>query len=205
MIRPAAPVAAVLLALGAMWAEPAAAQDWNIYVLGAVDPIVADFYHDGDPPWIVFHYKGDASMYVFAVGCNKVVRVDRGGTPVALLPCPVERLVTSVSRVYVSLLELEGKRLDDGLARLRELTTAYARALADASFAEANVARTPGSRLPVAGMESSLALLRSQLDEASGEVEVILRRVGTLSGTIADLQRIERQEFPPPRFFFAPR
>jgi len=44
-------------------------------------------------------------------------------------PCPVDRLPTTMPRVYLGIMDLEAKRLDDSIARLREQTRSYAQAV----------------------------------------------------------------------------
>ncbi|MGH7318046.1 MAG: hypothetical protein ACRELA_00230, partial [Candidatus Rokuibacteriota bacterium] len=128
----------ILVVLTALLASvsPALAQEWKIYLVGQVDPIVADLYVE-DAPWILYHFKDDQSMYVFAIGCNKVHRVERNGAAIALPACPVEKLPTRITLVYVALQDLEGKRLDDAFTKLGTLTSTYARAVADANIAGA--------------------------------------------------------------------
>src|SRR5262249_4439062 len=117
----------VLLLVGA-----ADAQEWRIYLKGKVEPIVATFYSE-EPPWVF--YQDDASMYVFTVGCNRIDRIERGGPPLPPPACPVEPLPTTMPRVLVNIMDLEAKRLDDGISKLREQTRAYADAVVGSAVA----------------------------------------------------------------------
>jgi hypothetical protein len=196
-------LAALIVTLGVALAGPAAAQDWNIYVLGAVEPIVADFYHDGDPPWIVFHFKDDPSMYVFALGCNKVVRVERGGAAVALPACPVEKLPTSMPRVFISIIDLEAKRLDDAIAKLREQTRSYAEAVIGSVAATQGFIETATTRareMQLARATAAVSFLQSQINDTLFEIRLSDQRVGKLLDAAKSFPPGERQ-----RYFFAPR
>src|SRR6185436_460176 len=107
-------------------AAPAVAQEYTIHLLGHPEPLKASFYAE-EPPWIFF--RDDDSQYVFAVGCDRVRRVERGGAQIPPSPCPVERLPTTMPRVYLGIMDLEAKRLDDSIARLRKQTQAYAQTM----------------------------------------------------------------------------
>src|SRR5215831_16790249 len=72
------------------------AQEYRIYILGHPQPIQATFYSE-EPPWIFF--RDDDSQYVFAVGCDRVQRVERGGAATPPPICPVERLPTTMPKV----------------------------------------------------------------------------------------------------------
>ncbi len=193
--RTASVMILVVLTVLLVSASPALPQEWKIYLVGQVDPIVADLYVE-DAPWILYHYKDDQSMYVFAIGCNRVHRVERNGGAIALPACPVERLPTRITLVYVALQDLEGKRLDEAFAKLGTLTSTYARAIADANIADATRRR---------GIEQSLTALKVQLDDATSDVMRNLRRTEVISEAIAAFRDIERRELPPPRYFFAPK
>jgi hypothetical protein len=185
-------------------AVPAAAQEWKIYLLGRIDPVVADAYVE-DAPWIFFH--DDKSMYVFAVGCNRVDRVERNGVPLPAPACPIERLPTTMPRVYIAIIDLEGKRLDDAIARLREQTRAYAEAVvgsiaATRGFLQQTTTRaeTTLRELEVQRAAAAVGFLQTQISDTLLDIQLIDQRVGRL----LDAAR----SFPPgekARFFFAPR
>ena len=191
-------VAGLLLAA----AGSADAQEWKIYMIGKVDPIVASYYAE-ETPWIF--YRDDESMYVFALGCNRVAKVERGGAAIPLPACPVERVPTTVWRVYVGLLELEGKRLDDGLDRLRGLTTAYNTAVANATIAAANAQRIGRLEDATVGLEDSLKFLNLQLGDARSEVDRVLQSSATVSQAAGQYRVMELNQVGRRRYFFAPR
>lgn len=195
---------ATLLVVGLLLAGAgsADAQEWKIYMIGKVDPIVASYYAE-ETPWIF--YRDDESMYVFAVGCNRVAKVERGGTAIPLPACPVERVPTTIWRVYVGLLELEGKRLDDGLDRLRGLTTAYNTAVANATIAAANAQRIGRLEDATVGLEDSLKFLNLQMDDARSEVDRVLRSSSTVSDAARSYREMEQNQVGRRRYFFAPR
>ncbi len=90
-------LAAGFALLGAA-ASPAVAQEYAIHLLGHPSRVKASFY-DEEPPWIFF--RDDDSQYVFAVGCDRVQKVERGGALIPPPMCPVERLPTTMPRVYL--------------------------------------------------------------------------------------------------------
>src|SRR5262249_30550579 len=95
MITPRARLAIVVglaLGLGLACVPAADAQEWKIYLKGKVEPIVATFYSE-EAPWVF--YQDDESMYLFALGCNRIDRVERGGAPIPMPACPVEALPTT--------------------------------------------------------------------------------------------------------------
>lgn len=196
-------IAGAALVLALVWTAPAAAQDWSIYVQGQVDPIVADFYYAEDPPWVVYHFKDDPSMYVFAIGCNRVERVERGGATLALPPCPVERLPTTMPRVFIAIMDLEAKRLDDSIAKLREQTRAYAEAVIGSVAATRGFFETAGARardIELARSAQAAAFLQSQINDTLFDIRLIDQRVGKLLDAAKSFPPGERQ-----RYFFAPR
>ena len=101
-------VAVGLAVLGG--ASPGDAQEWAIYLQARSEPVRASFYTE-EPPWVFF--RDDDSQYVFAVGCDRVERVERDGREIAHPLCPVERLPTMMPRVYQAIMDLEDKRLKD--------------------------------------------------------------------------------------------
>lgn len=190
-------VAVVLAAPGAV-----AAQEWKIYLHGKVEPIVANYYAE-EAPWIF--YRDDQSMYVFALGCDRIQRVERGGTSLPPPRCPVDRLPTTMPRVLVSIMDLEAKRLDDAVTRLREQTTAYARAVVGAFavtgelFGERGVSPAE-SELARQRASDAVAFLRSQINDTLFEIRVIEQRVSALQDAAKGYPPRDRQ-----RYFFAPR
>src|SRR5262249_37358845 len=117
--------AAVVLALLGATASSALPPGYTIYPPGHTQPVQANPYSE-EPPGIFF--GDDDSQYVFAVGCDRVQKVERGGAAIPPPMCPVDRLPTTMPRVYLTIMDLEAKRLDDSIARLREQTRAYAQA-----------------------------------------------------------------------------
>jgi hypothetical protein len=178
------------------------AQEWRIHLRGKVDPIVARFYAE-ESPWIF--YRDDESMYVFAVGCDRVTKIVRDGREIPLPACPVERVPTTYWRLYLSLLELEGKRLDDSLGKLRSLTSAYNAAVANASIAARNARDTGRLVEQTRGLEDSLGFLNAELDEARGEVDRILKSVDTATTAAMAYAEQEKGQLGRRRYFFAPR
>jgi len=186
----------LVVILTASWSA-AEAQQWKIYLLGQVDPIVADLYVE-DTPWILFH--DDQSMYVFAVGCNRVERVERDGVALPPPNCPIEKLPTSMPRVYIAILELEAKRLDATITKLRDQNSAYAAALSGVAAA------TPAGITP---QQASIArqrfadaarFLQAQISDSLLEIRFIDVRVGKLLDAVKSFPPSEKQ-----RFFFATR
>ncbi len=187
---------AVVLALAA----PAAAQEWRIYLHGKVEPIVASFYAE-EAPWVF--YRDDESMYVFAVGCNRVERVERAGTAIPPPRCPVDRLPTTMPSVLLSIMDLEGKRLEDSVTRLREQITAYVRALVGSQVVTAELAgEARAIEAVTAGQQSQdvLAFMRSQIEDTMSDIRLTSRRLGALQDAAKGFPPRERQ-----RYFFAPR
>lgn len=195
-------VRAVVLAAILAVAWSAEAQQWKIYLLGRVDPIVADLYVE-DAPWILFH--DDRSMYVFALGCNRVERVERDGVALPPPNCPIERLPTSMPRVYVAIMDLEAKRLDDAIAKLREQTRAYAEAVigsiaATRGFVQATGVETSAREVELSRATAAIGFLQSQISDTLGDIRLIDLRVGKLLDAAKSFPPSEKQ-----RFFFAPR
>ena len=191
-------VAGLLLAA----AGSADAQEWKIHMIGKIDPIVASYYAE-ETPWIF--YRDDESMYVFALGCNRVVKVERDGTVLPTPACPVERVPTTIWRIYVGILELEGKRLDDSLDRLRGLTTAYNAAVANATIAAANAQRIGRLEDATVGLEDSLKFLNLQLGDARSEVDRVLQSSSIVSQAAGQYRVMELNQVGRRRYFFAPR
>jgi hypothetical protein len=190
-------MAAILLA-----AWSADAQQWKIYTLGRTDPILADLYVE-DTPWILFH--DDQSMYVFAIGCNRVERVERDGVALPPPNCPIEKLPTSMPRVYVAIMDLEAKRLDDAVAKLREQTRAYAEAVLGSLAATRALSQPGGPDVAVRQVEvtratTAIGFLQTQIGDTLSDIRLIDLRVGKLLDASKTFPAPEKQ-----RFFFAPR
>ena len=191
---------AVVLALVATPVTPAAAQEWKIYLLGKTQPILADYYAE-ETPWIFYH--DDQSMYLFAIGCNRVERVERGGAAIPLPACPVDRLPTTMARIYVAIMDLEAKRLDDSIVRLREQTRAYAQAVIGAFAATGELFGGP-TRLADADLRRQRAIdavsfLQSQIGDTLFDIRLNERRVGALLDAAKSFPRPERSRY----FFFS--
>jgi len=181
---------------------PAAAQEWKIYLRGKVQPIVASFYAE-EAPWIF--YRDDESMYVFALGCDRIQRVERGGTSLPPPACPVERLPTTMPRVLISIMDAEAKRLDDLITQLRERTTAYARAVFGVFAATGELAAPPGvspadQELRRRQALDAVAFLQSQINDTLVDIRQSEDRVGALLDAARSYPPRERT-----RFFFATR
>jgi hypothetical protein len=196
-------VAIALLAIGLPLAGTADAQDWKIYTIGKSYPIEADFYAE-DAPWVFYRYVGDPSMYVFTIGCNRVLKVERTGQEIPRPSCPVESVPTNQTRVYSTLLELEGKRLDEAFERLRGMTVQFNRAAADATITLAN-ARATGENIPTATLAETLQVLNRQLDEVRSDLTESLRRTDAVVTGYRQYRDEERRAINPQRYFFAPR
>ena len=172
-------------------AAPADAQ-WSIYLQGKTEPIVAHEYVE-DAPWIF--YRDDQSMYVFALGCNRVDRVERGGAPLPRPACPVEALPTSMPRIYLAIMDLEAKRLDDNIAKLQAVIGTFA-----ASGELFGVARTRAEQeLQRRRALDAVAFLQSQINDTLLDIRLSESRVGSLLDASKSYPRGERQRF----FFFA--
>ena len=193
-------VLTVLLAVVVL-AIPAEAQEWKIYLLGKTEPITADFYAEA-APWIFYH--DDQSLYLFAVGCNRVERVERGGSPLPRPACPVDQLPTTMPRVYLAIMDLEAKRLDDSIAKLREQTRAYAEAVVGSVVATRGLIRAGaapgGAELELARTVGAISFLQSQINDTLFDIRLSERRVGALLDATKTYPRPDR-----PRYFFFAR
>jgi hypothetical protein len=187
------------LALLVALASSALAQEYTIHLLGHHEPIKASLYSE-ETPWIFF--RDDDSQYVFAVGCNRVERVERGGVAIPPPLCPVERLPTSMPRVYQTIMDIEAKRLDDSIAKLREQTRAFAQALVGANAATAELAdpnKQAEAELARRKNVDALRFLQSQIDETLFDIRLSDLRVGALLDASKTYPPGARQRF----FFFA--
>jgi hypothetical protein len=191
--------AAVGLALLGVTASSALAQEYTIYLLGHTEPIQASSYSE-EPPWIFF--RDDDSQYVFAVGCDRVQRVERGGAAIPPPMCPVDRLPTTMPRVYLSIMDLEAKRLDDSIARLREQTRSYAQALVGTFAATGEFSGDPATRAEAELARKrnldAIAFLQNQIQDTLFDIRLTEGRVGSLLDASKTYPKSERQRF----FFF---
>ena len=192
-------VAGLALAL----ATPAPAQEWKIYTLGKADPIEAAFYAE-EVPWVFYKFADDPSMYIFAVGCNRITKVERAGQEIPRPACPVEIVPENQTRVISTLLDLEAKRLDETFERLRGITVQFNRAAADAVITLAG-ARQTGERIPTATLAETLNVLNQQLDEVRSDLQLSLDRSKAVANAFAKYREKERDAVRPQRYFFAPR
>ena len=191
---------AVAVALLAGTASRAVAQDWTIHLHGHTVPVKASYYAE-ETPWVFF--RDDDSQYVFAVGCDRVARVERGGAAIPPPACPVERLPTTMPRVYMAIMDLEAKRLDDSIAKLREQTRAYAQAVIGTFAATGEFLGDPARRAEaeLARRRSldAVAFLQNQIQDTLFDIRLSENRVGTLLEASRTYPKAERQRF----FFFA--
>jgi hypothetical protein len=187
-------------ALLAAAAAPAVAQEYAIHLYGHTEPVKASFYAE-EPPWIFF--RDDDSQYVFAVGCDRVRRVERGGAAIPPAPCPIERLPTTMPRVYLGIMDLEAKRLDDSIARLREQTRSYAQAVIGTFAATGEFSGDPAARAEAELARrrnlDAVAFLQSQIQDTLFDIRLSENRVGTLLEASKTYPKSERQRY----YFFA--
>jgi len=200
-----APLRAALLLLGVgilalSAAGPVEAQEWRIYLLGKVEPIVADYYVE-DTPWVFFH--DDQSMYLFAVGCNRIDRVERAGAALPKPACPVDRLPTTMPRIYIQIMDLEGKRLDDSIAKLREQTRAYAEAVFGSVAATRQLGASSSAQaqaqIELTRALGAISFLQSQISDTLLDIRLSEARVGAL----LDATKAFPQGAPQRYYFFA--
>ena len=180
---------------------PAEAQEWKIYTRGKTAPIVSNFYAE-EAPWVF--YRDDDSMYVFAIGCNQIVKIERGGTEIPLPACPVEKVPTNTTRVLINILELEAKRLDEAFERLRGITVQFNNAAANATIAAAN-AKVAGLDIPKESLQETLETLKVQLDDVRFDLRQSLDRTDAIVGAVSAYREMERRAIGRSRYFFAPR
>jgi len=190
--------AAAALGLLVLGVSEARAQEWKIYLHGGVKPVTATFYAE-ESPWVF--YRDDDSMYVFAVGCDRIQKVERGGAVLPPPACPVDRLPTTMPRVYLQIMDLEAKRLDDAIAKLREQTRAYAQAVVGTFAAEGTFAADPSKQaeaeLARRRALDAVAFLQNQIQDTLFDIRLTETRVGSLFDAAQTYPRASR-----PRFFF---
>jgi hypothetical protein len=186
-------------ALLAAAAAPAVAQEYAIHLYGHTEPVKASFY--AEPPWIFF--RDDDSQYVFAVGCDRVQKVERGGVVIPPPRCPDEHLPTTMPRVYLGIMDLEAKRLDDSIARLREQTRSYAQAVIGTFAATGEFSGDPAARAEAELARrrnlDAVAFLQSQIQDTLFDIRLSENRVGTLLEASKTYPKSERQRY----YFFA--
>jgi hypothetical protein len=191
---------ALALSLLGIAASPALAQEYAIYLHGHTLPVKASFYAE-ESPWVFF--RDDDSQYVFALGCDRVARVERAGAALPLPACPVPRLPTTMPRVYLQIIDLETKRLDDAIARLREQTRAYAQAVIGTFAATGEVGADPAKRaeaeLTRRRSLNAVAFLQSQIQDTLFDIRLTENRVGALIDASKTYPKSERQRF----YFFS--
>jgi hypothetical protein len=196
--RLAVGVVSSLLLLGAA-ASPALGQEWTIHLRGHTVPVVASFYAE-EPPWIFF--RDDQSQYVFAIGCDRVDHVERAGATLPPPACPIDRLPTTMPRVYLGIMDSEAKRLDDAIARLREQTRAYAQAVVATFAATGEFSADPNQRAEAELVRrrnlDAVAFMQSQIQDTLFDIRLSENRVGTLLDASSTYPRPEKQRF----FFF---
>jgi hypothetical protein len=197
--RVASGLAVGLVLLGGA-ASPAFAQEWTIHLFGHAHPVKASFYAE-EAPWVFF--RDDDSQYVFAVGCDRVERVERGGAPIPPPACPVERLPTTMPRVYMAMMDLEAKRLDDSIAKLREQTRAYSQAVVGTFAATGEFGGDPAKRAEaeLARRRSldAVAFLQNQIQDTLFDIRLTETRVGSLLDASKTYPKSGRQRF----YFFS--
>jgi hypothetical protein len=187
---------ALALALLGVAASPVLAQEYAIYLHGYTLPVKASFYAE-ESPWVFF--RDDDSQYVFALGCDRVARVERAGAALPLPACPVPRLPTTMPRVYLSIMDLEAKRLDDSIAKLREQTRAYAQAVIGTFAATGEFGGDPAKRaeaeLTRRRSLDAVAFLQNQIQDTLFDIRLTEDRVGTLLDASKTYPKSERQRF----------
>jgi hypothetical protein len=192
-------LAASALAMAGVGLPAAEAQEWKIYLRGKPEPITASAYAE-ETPWIF--YRDDDSQYVFAVGCTRVERVERAGTPLPAPACPVERLPTTMPAVLIRVMDLEAKRLDDSISKLREQTRAYAQAVVGTFAVTGELFGLRGELQADLTRQRALdavAFLQSQINDTLFDIRLTEQRVGAL----LDQSKSYPVRNPSRYFFFA--
>jgi hypothetical protein len=132
-----------------------------------------------------------------------VERVERGGAPIPPPACPVERLPTTMPRVYMAMMDLEAKRLDDSIAKLREQTRAYSQAVVGTFAATGEFGGDPAKRAEaeLARRRSldAVAFLQNQIQDTLFDIRLTETRVGSLLDASKTYPKSGRQRF----YFFS--
>jgi hypothetical protein len=102
-------------------------------------------------------------------------------------------------RVYLGIMDLEAKRLDDSIARLREQTRAYAQAVIGTFAATGEFAGDPATRAEAELARrrnlDAVAFLQSQIQDTLFDIRLTETRVGTLLDASRTYPKSERQRF----------
>ena len=191
-------VAVGLAVLGG--SSPADAQEWAIYLQARSEPVRASFYTE-EPPWVFF--RDDDSQYVFAVGCDRVERVERDGREIAHPLCPVERLPTMMPRVYQAIMDLEDKRLKDARARFGSEIRACNQAIGTPAVATGGGPARQVEETALCQSPEAIAFLEDQVRDAQNEIHRSNARIWALL-RVLNTYRVERPG-PVQRFFFFTR
>jgi hypothetical protein len=191
------PLAFILLGVAA---SPALAQEYAIYLYGHSQPVKASVYAE-ESPWVFF--RDDDNQYVFALGCDRVQRIERAGAPISLPACPVPKLPTTMPRVYAGIIDFETKRLDDTIAKLREQTRAYAQAVIGTFAATGEFGGDPAKRAEAELQRrrslDAVAFLQNQIQDTLFDIRLTEDRVGTLIDASKTYPKGDRQRF----YFFS--
>jgi hypothetical protein len=200
----------MLVSVGVLLPTSAAAQEWRIYLVGKVDPILADYYQE-ETPWVFFHFLEtrveDQSKYVFAVACNRISRVERGGAPLPSPVCPLELLTTSMPQIYRRVMEPEQRRIDDLVAKLREQNRAYSEAIIGSALAARGLQTAGGAGISTFGARSDLlsniqgvSFMAQQIQDTLLDIRLTNVKISNLEAAAADEEKLTPRARP--RFFF---
>lgn len=190
--------AGVLGGLLAPLATPAGAQ-WKVHLAGRDEPLEAAFYAE-ETPWVFFRFRDDRSMYLFTLGCDRVIRVERDGADLPRLNCPLPRLATTMPRVYAGIIEKEAKLLEDVLAKLSKDVDALRTINAGAS---GGTAESPAEReRQQQAAKRAADVVTQRIAQSFKEIDDIDRRIGALMEASKGL--VANVDYPPekPRYFF---
>jgi hypothetical protein len=106
-------------------------------------------------------------------------------------------------RVYLGIMDLEAKRLDDSIARLREQTRSYAQAVIGTFAATGEFSGDPSARAEAELARrrnlDAVAFLQSQIQDTLFDIRLSENRVGTLLEASKTYPKSERQRY----YFFA--
>lgn len=201
---------ALLVSAGVLLPTSAAAQEWQIYLVGRIEPIVADYYQE-ETPWIFFHFREnrveDQSRYIFALACNRISRVERGGAPLPTPVCPLERLTTSMPQIYRRVMEPEQRRIDDLVAKLREQNRAYSEAIIGSVLAARGLQAAGGvGQSTFAGQADLLSniqgisFMAQQIQDTLLDIRLTNVKISNLEAAAADEEKLTPRARP--RYFF---